>query len=383
MGLGRRGPLLRAKGAVGEPRALALSARRATRPPAPGGAIAVAVTTCELPKGAMKVQVLMLAAIAAAATASLPVVDVGGVPHTPVPGVGLLPSSCVNEVPSGTSSRRAPGGGLEATLPDGTVRTFPSCGGVLPVRPGAAAFNRTTGRRSGLLGAVPGAGSAASNDKKDGLPADYNGWLAYTVSKATGAAYDAFLGSFSTPDAPKEVPQILYLFTGLQNINWIPKADPDPTVDFDIIQPVTQYPGNFGNYWSARSWYVTLRDGALASTEIRLEEGDNVFGNMTRTGTQSFTVVSVNSRTGEQTVQKASNARLSTQPWAYNTLECYGCSGCGTFPTKPSVFSGLKLFAGGSEVKATWDVTPVKPVQPLCKAKAVVKDSADVTFDFQ
>jgi len=31
--------------------------------------------------------------------------------------------------------------------------------------------------------------------------------------------------------------------TGLQNINWIPKVTPLPSVDFDIIQPVLQYPG--------------------------------------------------------------------------------------------------------------------------------------------
>ena len=123
---------------------------------------------------------------------------------------------------------------------------------------------------------------------------------------------------------------------GLQNINWIPKADPDPSTDFDVIQPVLQYPANDGYSWSARSWYVTFRDGALASTEISMSEGDLVFGNMTRTGDQSWDVISTNTRTGKSTVQSATNARLQSQPWGYNTLECYGCQGCGTFPQKPS-----------------------------------------------
>ncbi|KAA0157254.1 hypothetical protein FNF27_04979 [Cafeteria roenbergensis] len=216
------------------------------------------------------------------------------------------------------------------------------------------------------------------------LPADYDGWLAYTATKATGPAYDSFLGSFSTPDAPKEVPQVLYLFTGLQNINWIPKADPDPSTDFDIIQPVLQYPASDGYSWSARSWYVTFRDGALASTEISMSEGDLVFGNMTRTGDQSWDVISTNTRTGKTTVQSATNSRLQSQPWGYNTLECYGCQGCGTFPQKPSVFTGIKLTAGGQTVKADWDVTPVKPVTPLCNAKATVDSSSGaVTLSFQ
>ena len=38
--------------------------------------------------------------------------------------------------------------------------------------------------------------------------------------------------------------------------SWIPKVDPEPSQDFDIIQPVLQYPGDSGNYWSVRSWCV-------------------------------------------------------------------------------------------------------------------------------
>ena len=83
------------------------------------------------------------------------------------------------------------------------------------------------------------------------LPADYDGWLQYTVSNTTDMAkgYDGFYGEMSVPDLPKSRPQILYLFPGLQNIDWIPKVDPEPTAKnpFDIIQPVLQYAQTLDN----------------------------------------------------------------------------------------------------------------------------------------
>lgn len=74
------------------------------------------------------------------------------------------------------------------------------------------------------------------------LPADYNGWLQYTAFNLSAtASFDSFLGRFSVPAAPVHPPQILYVFTGLQNKDWIPKVDPESAgAGFDIIQPVLQ-----------------------------------------------------------------------------------------------------------------------------------------------
>jgi hypothetical protein len=110
---------------------------------------------------------------------------VGDREHVMVPGRGLMDASCVNNVPSGTTSRRNPAGGLIATFPDGSEHTFPAC------RKALTASNET-------------------------LPADYNGWLAYTAFdlSAKSATFDAFLGYFSVPNAPQQDPQVLYLFTG-------------------------------------------------------------------------------------------------------------------------------------------------------------------------
>src|SRR5690606_13416454 len=135
-----------------------------------------------------------------------------------------------------------------------------------------------------------------------------------------------FLGYFSVPDAPKEAPQVLYLFTGLQNVDWIPIIDPTPEV-FDIIQPVLQYPGDYGDYWSVKSWYVTLSGDVLYSTEIQTKTGDNIFGNMTMIGTDTWYIGGTSAASGETTSLNVNRPRLVHQPWAYNTAECYGCAG--------------------------------------------------------
>jgi len=68
------------------------------------------------------------------------------------------------------------------------------------------------------------------------FPSDYDGWLAYTAWNYPDGI-GKFYGNFSVPTkAPKNYPQVLYLFTGLQNIDWVPKVDPLPSGPFDIIQ---------------------------------------------------------------------------------------------------------------------------------------------------
>lgn len=144
------------------------------------------------------------------------------------------------------------------------------------------------------------------------------------------AGFDAFTGLFSTPSLPSSQPDVLYLFPGLQNIDWIPIVDPLPTGDFDIIQPVIQFPGDQGNYWSVKSWWVTLDVGAMASNEVQLLPGDKVFGNMTKTGTDAWFINSVNTRTSQATSIIASGigSRLKSQPWAYGAFQLTTCMHC-------------------------------------------------------
>ena len=108
-----------------------------------------------------------------------------------------------------------------------------------------------------------------------------------------------------------------FLFTGMQNINWIP-PQPHPGTPFDIIQPVLQVshmhthahthtrthahahankhhatstdarsmvkygPSAAGgwDYWAIASWYVTLTDDVVYSDIQTVQSGDVIFGTL-------------------------------------------------------------------------------------------------------
>jgi len=208
----------------------------------------------------------------------------------------------------------------------------------------------------------------------------YDGWLAYTTYE-NKPGIDTFLGTFNVPDAPAYEPEELYIFTGLQDDDWVPLLS-QPPPNFDIIQPVLQSPADSGDAWSAKSWFVTLDIGAIASQEIAFNEGDIVFGNMTKTGATSWFINSVNTRTKKQTYITTSHARLASQPWAFTTVECYGCEGgCTYLPTKPCVFNSMSLTLKKKPVVPKW-VASVSP-NPICNVKAQISGPASVTFSFQ
>jgi len=211
---------------------------------------------------------------------------------------------------------------------------------------------------------------------------EYDGWLGYTQWENTAGSGDiaSFLGSFSVPNAPKRDPEVLYIFTGLQDDDWVPLLGPAPS-DFDIIQPVLQYPAEGGNYWSVRSWYVTLTGGSLVSDEIPLSVGGTVFGNMTRVGPTSYYIGSTNTATGKTTSLTVNKPRLKNQNWAFTTVECYGCDGCDWLPTNDCDFTDMTLASDSGPLTATW-AAEVSP-NPKCHTTAHVTDSATVTYSFQ
>lgn len=215
------------------------------------------------------------------------------------------------------------------------------------------------------------------------LGAVYDGWLAYTTFKHT-QSIDTFNGYFSVPNGvPASKPVRLYLFTGLQNVDWIPIVDPQPQV-FDIIQPVLQTPTDYGiGDWSVKSWWVTLHAGAVASSEVILKSGGQVYGVMERRGPATYFINSVDVASGKNTSISYTNAaRLASQPWAYNTLECYGCYSCANEPSaQPVHFTKLLLKDAAGPITPKW-TTHVSP-NPKCNEKAVVNSasSVDIYFD--
>jgi hypothetical protein len=258
--------------------------------------------------------------------------------------VGLVHKDCLHRVPSGTHIADSEDGAVITDGRTGEVRRLSPCGRT-PIRP----------------------------------PGQYDGWLAYVTSQAD-VDYDTFLGIFSVPNAPADDPEVLYLFTALQNVDWIPLVDPNPG-PFDIIQPVLQYPGDNGDYWSVKSWYVTLTNDVVASDEIQVSTGDEIFGNMTKTATNTFYIGGTDTQSQQNTYLSITRDLLATQPWAYCTAECYGCGGCSYEPTNAIDFTKLQLFYKGQQLTPKW-VPSVSP-NPMCNEKATVNDATSVTITFQ
>jgi len=285
--------------------------------------------------------------------------------YVPTP-VGFMLKHCVHTVPSGSVlEKQGNGAVLVRDSLTTVVRVIPPCdtaNGTIPM----------------IRASLP---STSRTRISDPLPPDYDGWLEYTAYNYA-AGFDSFIGNFNVPDIPSELPDILYLFTGLQNIDWIPVADPEPTDAFDIIQPVLQYPGDFGNYWSVKSWYVTLDAGAIASSELELNVGDSIFGNMTRIAAQSWFVGSTSVASGKTTQISVTYPRLAVQPWAYCTVECYGCSGCSTYPKNPLVFSSMSLTAQGKSIAPAWKIDPKPSKLKQCQEAASIESPSHVTLYF-
>lgn len=274
---------------------------------------------------------------------------------------GMMRAECVHAVPSGSHVEHTDADThFKVTTPTGEVRHLLKC--------------KDSAEQPILRGA---------SSRRLQLPPDYDGWLEYNAYYDADG-FDAFLGDFSVPDLPTADPQVLYLFTGLQNIDWIPKVDPEPSQPFDIIQPVLQFPADDGSGWSVKSWYVTLNAGAVYSNELDVSPGDAIFGNMTRTGDQKWFIGSTSVKHGTSTTISADHPRLKTQPWAYNTLECYGCQGCSTYPQKPCKFTKLQLFKTGMKpVTPTWKNNP-KPAQDRkCHESIAIESPSAVTIGFQ
>lgn len=147
-----------------------------------------------------------------------------------------------------------------------------------------------------------------------------------------------------------------------------------------------QYPGDNGNYWSVKSWWVTLDMGAAASDEVQLKAGDVIFGNMTQTGKSAWFIDSVSTNTGKHTslTAKGLGARLDAQPWAYVTMECYGCTGCDTLPPGNGTFAftGLQLTQedGSPVTTIPWAANPKPAKDRTCAESIAIFNSTNVNI---
>jgi len=301
-----------------------------------------------------------------------------------IPTLGWEWSECVHEVASGTHVEKIDEDSFRITHPTGETEVR-QC-----VRPGP---------RPHPFHANPNDPDSTFDygqfvkEREEGQVFSLEGWQAWTAfNHPQNSTFDYYLGYFNVPVAPSRFPGerigIVYTFTGLQNDNWVPDYSTfDPPSDFDIIQPVLQYGGGSenggGEYWELASWYVTVSAGALYSRGEKVATGDNIFGNMTRTGSDSWFIGGVISEKGINTNITVTKSRLTSQSWAYNTLECYSLSSCDYLPphTSPQLYTKLEMGSGGQDITPDWKILQNR--HNYCNASMAVNAPDHVTLFFQ
>mmetsp|Transcript_11097 Transcript_11097/g.45249 ORF Transcript_11097/g.45249 Transcript_11097/m.45249 type:complete len:314 (+) Transcript_11097:217-1158(+) len=280
-----------------------------------------------------------------------------------VPGVGVYPEGCVVEIPDGARVFQHDRS-FTVQFEDGTEIEYEED---LRCRP-----DTLPARIQAMLEA-------------EGFPVQQSrvehGWQAWTTYYYKDGI-DSFPGYFTVPDIPEETTfnQILYIFTGLQNINWIPEPNgPAPWGKFDIIQPVLELFGNEG--WALQSWYVPLPGMAKTSRKMNVNAGDNIFGNMTLTGPSTWTIVSQSTETGESVTLDVTNEDvLASQPWAYTTLEVYNLDGCSQYPDNDILFTDMDMYNQGNALQVNWVAHTGQEL--VCGEQAIVNSPSNVTITF-
>ena len=122
------------------------------------------------------------------------------------------------------------------------------------------------------------------------------------------------------------------------------------------------------------------------STPLEVVAGDSIMCDISKIGTESWKVVGTLQSSGRHTAQKATNKRLKMQPWAYNTLECYGCDGCDTYPQQPITFSNNTLYQYDKQIKlnhSTWETNPKPSKFRNCHERVVLEQNGTVTIAFR
>jgi len=216
-----------------------------------------------------------------------------------------------------------------------------------------------------------------------------DGWQVWSsFNNENNATFTSFLGNFNVPkDPPKwDGYGILYMFTGLQNDNWIPyPGNGSSPPAFEIIQPVLQYgetPAGGGNFWAMASWYVTVDENVLFSYPFPVNAGDNIFGNMTRLNDTAWYIGSTDVTSQQSASVTVDDPRLVNNPWAYCTLEVYSITDCASdFPSSPLKFTDMTLTnLKGQQVKPTWGL--FNNGVDHCGAKVTSANPSSVTIDF-
>lgn len=290
---------------------------------------------------------------------------------------GYVHKKCISKMSGGDHLYdHGKGKGVSITSEAGEKRHIPTCDVPAHLR---------------IMSEDPSSPNAPQKQKKESRA---DGWQVYTqFNNANNVSFDSFLGYFNVPQRPAKSgfdTTTVFLFTGLQNDDWVPLHGPPFSGvprNFDIIQPVLQWgpsAAGGGDYWSLASWYVTTDDGAIFSQPKRLEAGDVIFGNMTQTGTNTWFIGS--EVTAKQIVSNihVTKPRLASQAWAFVTLEVYGLHDCEEFPpsSSPCVFDKMSLTTKGMPTVPQWESKVGGTTISSCNQKLSVLSPSRVVIKF-
>jgi len=207
---------------------------------------------------------------------------------------------------------------------------------------------------------------------------DGSGWQVFTVWDG-GKDLTDYNGTWNVPTKPSSYnDQLLYTFTGLQN------AFGDEEQGVDIIQPVLQYgvgPAGGGAYWGIASWYVASSGAALHSTLQPVNDGDSIFGIMTKASAtaEAWTITATDTTSGVTTTLNVNKKLGEFEPYAFVTLEVYSVTDCSQYPTDPLNYVNLIIDISKQPAVPKWQV---QSQQQICKEAATVVSPTAVTITF-
>lgn len=317
---------------------------------------------------------------------------------------GERPAECVHRIPSGSHVYRNKDGSDHLVHPDGTKHDKAPCHEYGKVGEKASQQQRAQQPQTvkAVAASTPKEEVEENKKKYDGV-VGYSGWTTYTKWFFPDGV-GKFLGYWNVPKKPVNgsYPNPLYTFTALQNIDWVPigsgNASSNPsnepsTRPFDIIQPVMEYEAKSSQYpvneWSISSWIVSLNGGNTYFTPaINVPVGSEVFGNMTKTGNRSWFINSVRMSDGANTTlvlhhNADPDDRLNKQAWAYTAVECYGCTGCSTYPADELKYYNMQLWdLEGKAITPQWEDKVEKSIH-WCNEGVKTQNPSEVTYNFQ
>lgn len=226
---------------------------------------------------------------------------------------GLRPRQCVHKVESGVFLKPV-ASGVEVHHKNGTIIK-------LPALPECIEWDNKLQKERALR---------RLGKRNVSSPAD--GWLD-NAGYYPPAYLSTFYGNYQVPPNPSyQGSQVLFYFIGTENFQ--------TGVGVTILQPVLTW-GNGITGWSIASWNCCPSGQAHESTPLTgFASGAILGGYIDKSAGDTYSVVS-NWGSQKTTLNIATAGRVFD--WTDVTLETYGVTTCGMFPSGPMTFSAMQM----------------------------------------